>query len=65
MVDVTLAAFITDIGTVVTLITTFISAILQLVMTNPILEIFAGAGIFAVGIKLAFRIMNRAKSLAK
>lgn len=64
MVDVTLSAYIADITSVVELITTFIHDILQLVMTTPVLEVFAAVAIFGVAVKIGFRIMRKAKGLA-
>lgn len=63
MTDVTLAAFITDIQSVITLLMTVVSQVLQLVMSNPILEIFAAIGITAAAIKVGFRVLNSAKRL--
>ena len=64
MVDVTLAAFVTDIQSVITMLMTVVSQVLQLVMTNPVLEIFVGIGITVAAIKVGFRILSMTKRLA-
>jgi hypothetical protein len=64
MTDVTLAAFITDITSVITLLMTVIHDVLQLIMTSPVLEVFVAAGVCVIAVKVGFRILAKTKRLA-
>lgn len=63
MTDITLAAFLVDVGSITTVLMSTIADMLQIFMTPP-LSIFVGAAILAVGIKYGIRIMHSSKKMA-
>ena len=60
----TLAAYITDIQSVITMVMTFIATVLDLACTHPVLVLFVALGVVGIGVRQAFRIMHKTKSLA-
>jgi hypothetical protein len=63
MADITLAAFLADVGTITAVLMTSIQSFLQLCMTPP-LNIFVAAAVLAVGIRYGMRILKGTKNVA-
>ena len=63
MVDITLTAFLTDVTGISTAIFTTSAQVIQLFMQPP-LNIFVGAGVVFLGVKLARKLLKAAKSTA-
>jgi len=61
---VSLATYVADIQSVITLVLAFIGQILDLACTHPVLVLFVALGVVSIGVRQAFRIMHKTKSLA-
>jgi len=64
MTDATLASIITDAGTVATFVFSLVTQVINLITSNPILELFLCIGLAGIAVRFGFRILHKTKKLA-
>jgi len=64
MVNATLTSIVTDIPTVVTPLMSIVGDGIELITTHPLLFAFVACGFGAIGIRYAFRVLHKAKTMA-